>query len=175
MWLGIDLRETKRHHSKHSTQFHAPLHPMLYKLHTSMIRRHPLLIKEKPAVPVGHICKFRLPMGENSFKNDLLWKSILVIFSGERKSTSQVENLWLFPKQYPLHFPPLDGKKFNTSHEFVGDRKNLLAWWWCFRVWHMLRWHQNKPQNKPIEWPIFRVLPLIFLRLFSLLIHIFCL
>ena len=67
---GYCLRETKRHHSKHSTPFHAPLHSMLYKLHTSMIRRHPLLIKEKPAV--GRICKFRLPMGENSFKYDLL-------------------------------------------------------------------------------------------------------
>ena len=33
-----------------------------------MIRRHPLLIKEKSAVGDGRICKFRLPMGENSFK-----------------------------------------------------------------------------------------------------------
>ena len=66
MCLGIDLRETKRHHSKHSTPFHARLHSMLYKLHTSMIKRHPLLIKEKSAV--GRICKFRLPMEENSFK-----------------------------------------------------------------------------------------------------------
>ena len=68
MCLGIDLRETKRHHSKHSTPCHARLHSMLYKLHTSMIKRHPLLIKEKSAG--GRICKFRLPMGENSFKNE---------------------------------------------------------------------------------------------------------
>ena len=170
MWLGIDLRETKRHHSKHSTQFHAPLHSMLYKLHTSMIRRYPLLIKEKSAV--GRICKFRLPMGENSFKNDLLWKSILVIFSGERKSTSQVESSWLFPKQYPMHFPPLNRKKSNPSHEFAGDRKTLLAWWWCFRtgfddIETNLRTNQSSD--------LFRVLPLIFLRLFSPLIYIFCL
>ena len=31
-----------------------------------MIRRHPLLIKEKSAV--GRICKFRLPMGEIPLK-----------------------------------------------------------------------------------------------------------
>ena len=31
-----------------------------------MIRRHPLLIKEKPAV--GRICKFRLPMGRIHLK-----------------------------------------------------------------------------------------------------------
>ena len=134
MWLGIDLRETKRHHSINSTQFHAPLHSMLYKLHTIMIRRHPLLIKEKSAV--GHICKFRLLMGENSFKNDLLWKSILVIFSRERMSTSQVESSWLFPKQYLMHFPPLNGKKSNPSHEFTGDRKNLLAMMMLPRLTH---------------------------------------
>ena len=68
------IRETKRHHSEHSmhgsTRFHAPLHSMLYKLQSGMIRRHPLLIKEKSAV--GRIFKFRLPFGENSFKNDLL-------------------------------------------------------------------------------------------------------
>ena len=27
----------------------------------------------------------------------------------------------------PIHFPPFDGKKPNLNHEFVGDRKNLLA------------------------------------------------
>ena len=50
--------------------------------------------------------------------------------------------------------------------------KNLQAWWSfdtiCFDD------IENKPEVKPIEWPIFRVMPLIFLRLFSLLIHIFC-
>ena len=26
-----------------------------------------------------------------------------------------------------IHFPPSDRKEFNPSHEFAGDRKNLLA------------------------------------------------
>ena len=138
-----------------------------------MIRRHPPLIKENSAV--GRICKFRLPMGENSFKNDLLWKSILVIFSGERKLTSQVESSRLFPKQYPMHFPSLDGKKSNPSHEFVGDRKNLLAWWWwCFRIWHYasVTLKQTSGQtNRVTYFPRF-AFNLFFLRLFSLLIHI---
>ena len=54
---------------------------MLYKLHTSMIRRHPLLIKEKSAV--GRICKFRLPMGENSFENDLYENQYLLSSAGK--------------------------------------------------------------------------------------------
>ena len=83
----------------------------------------------------------------------------------------------------PCIFLPLNGKKSNISHEFANDRKNLQAWsrmyssiytslaWWSFDTICF----ENKPEVKPIEWPIFRVLPLIFLRLFSLLIHIFCL
>ena len=59
-----------------------------------------------------------------------------------------------------MHFLPLDGNKSNPSHEFAGDRKNLLAWW-CFRNWHMYASMTSKQQ---IEWPIFRVLPLIFLK-----------
>ena len=46
-------------------------------------------------------------------------------------------------------------KESYPSHEFAGDRKNLLA--------SVFQLHRNKPQGKPIEWPIFRVLPFIFL------------
>ena len=71
----------------------------------------------------------------------LLWKPILV--RGERKSWTALrpliysiykkkslrksQLLWV-PKWYPMHFFPSDRNKSKPSHEFAGDRKNLLTW-----------------------------------------------
>ena len=49
-------RTTKRHHSKNSTPLHAPLHSLFYKMHTSMTRSYPLLIRKKSSGPVAFVC-----------------------------------------------------------------------------------------------------------------------
>ena len=45
----------------------------------------------------------------------------------KRKSLRKSQLLWV-PKWYPMHFPPSDRNKSKPSHEFAGDRKNLLTW-----------------------------------------------
>ena len=39
-----------------------------------------------------------------------------------KKKKSKKKSKW-----YSIHFPPSDRKESNPSHEFAGDRKNLLA------------------------------------------------
>ena len=56
-----------------------------------------------------------------------------------------------------MHFPLLDGKKSNPSHEFANDRKNhgCTVQYIHVRPWHDDRLTQfafeNKPEVKPIE------------------------
>ena len=45
----------------------------------------------------------------------------------KRKSLRKSHFLWVL-KWYPMHFPPSDRNKSKPSHEFAGDRKNLLTW-----------------------------------------------
>ena len=45
----------------------------------------------------------------------------------KRKSLRKSQLLW-DPKWYPMHWPPSDRNKSKPSHEFAGDRKNLLTW-----------------------------------------------
>ena len=45
-----------------------------------------------------------------------------------KKKKSKKKSLLWVPKWYPMHFPPSDRNKSKPSHEFAGDRKNLLTW-----------------------------------------------
>ena len=89
-------RTTKRHHSKNSTPLHVPLHSLFYKMHTSMTRSYPLLIRKKKQW-AGRICVLRfpkegIPFKTTSFMNintcrKYFMKSILVTFRGKKNSS----------------------------------------------------------------------------------------
>ena len=44
-----------------------------------------------------------------------------------KKKKSKKKSTFVSSKCYSIHFPPSNRKESNPSHEFAGDRKNLLA------------------------------------------------
>ena len=104
-----------------------------------------------PGIGPGFYSFPKMIFNENQYLlSSVLWKPIILV-RAERKTRKFVTS-----KIISHAF----SNKSNPSHEFAGDRKNLLAWR-CFHNWHMyvsMTWKQQ------IEWPIFRVLPLIFLK-----------
>ena len=44
-----------------------------------------------------------------------------------KKKKSKKKSTFVSFKMLPMHFPPSDRNKSKPSHEFAGDRKNLLT------------------------------------------------
>ena len=77
----------------------------------------------------------------------------------KRKSLRKSQLSWV-PKWYPMHFPPSYRNKSKPSHEFAGDRKNLLT-------------RTSGQTNQMTYFPRLAFnLSYFLIRLFSLLIHI---